>query len=577
MKDSPTVERTPERPQRRRLAHLSLFFLVLFFFAIYTPIVRFANRGHGRGWLSDVPRRHGGGPEDWCKLADVLSPPDDDGLKSGDRLMSDEQRGIQVKRLTDAVAVPTESFDDNGDVDADPRWAVFGEFHKVLEQTFTLVHSHLELKKVNRYGLQYTLRGSDPSLKPILFMAHQDVVPAGNASHWKYPPFEPHYDGQFLWGRGSNDCKNVLIGLLSVMEDLLSQDFRPRRTIVFAFGFDEETGGKRGATKLSESLVEEWGRDSFELVLDEGGMGTETMGDDVLYVYPAVSEKGYHDVLLSLDVQGGHSSRPPPHSAIGAMAELVTEVEREPYKPRLTRESPFRRVLECKAKHSPRDVQPWLMEGLQRCDEEKIAEKLVSLKPEEERWLMQTSQAVDVISGGVKANALPEHVELLINHRVAQHESVAFVNQRLDKIVRRIAHKYGLDMRGSGGQASPPRNDSALKGSIGYTGVQTLPPAPLSPTDNDVWAVFSGTLRHAFGSVPEGEGRTVVPVGNIMTGNTDTAHYWDLTRNIYRFTPARTGTRLNAHGTDERMDMAAHLEGMRFYYDLIRNFDHWQS
>lgn len=97
--------------------------------------------------------------------------------------------------------------------------------------------------------------------------------------------------------------------------------------------------------------------------------------------------------------------------------------------------------------------------------------------------------------------------------------------------------------------------------------MQTLDPAPLSPTDdNGVWAVFSGTVRHVFETAESGRDKTVVPVGNIMTGNTDTTHYGAATKNIYRYTPSRDGTRLNTHAIDERMEMTAHLEGVRLYY-----------
>ena len=54
-----------------------------------------------------------------------------------------------------------------------------------------------------------------------------------------------------------------------------------------------------------------------------------------------------------------------------------------------------------------------------------------------------------------------------------------------------------------------------------------------------------------------------------MQGNTDTIHYWNLTRNIFRFSPAREGTRKGIHTVDERVDMMAHVEGMRLYYGQL--------
>ena len=98
---------------------------------------------------------------------------------------------------------------------------------------------------------------------------------------------------------------------------------------------DEETGGVRGAAALNQSLFEEWGSESFLFVLDEGGMGIQSQGD-VLYAYPGVGEKGYYDIQLTLEVTGGHSSRPPKHTGIGIMADAIVALESKPYSPLLT-------------------------------------------------------------------------------------------------------------------------------------------------------------------------------------------------------------------------------------------------
>ena len=49
--------------------------------------------------------------------------------------------------------------------------------------------------------------------------------------------------GESIWGRGSSDDKSGLIGILSSIETLLENRFQPTRTVVLAFGFDEEAGG----------------------------------------------------------------------------------------------------------------------------------------------------------------------------------------------------------------------------------------------------------------------------------------------------------------------------------------------
>lgn len=92
-------------------------------------------------------------------------------------LKSNAFREVAVRRLSGAVKIPTESFDDMGDIGADPRWDVFYSFADYLSQTFPLAHATLQLEKINTHGLLYAWSGTNPALKPNLLMAHQDVVP----------------------------------------------------------------------------------------------------------------------------------------------------------------------------------------------------------------------------------------------------------------------------------------------------------------------------------------------------------------------------------------------------------------
>lgn len=428
-------------------------------------------------------------------------------------------------------------------------------------------HEKLELEKVNKYGLLYTLPGSSKELKPILFMAHQDVVPAGDASRWTYPPFEAHYDGRWLWGRGSVDCKNNLIGLLSTMEGLLSQDYKNKRTILFSFGFDEETGGKRGAAYLAAHIEKKLGKDSVAMIMDEGGMGINTVGD-VAYALPATAEKGFLDIVITLETPGGHSSRPPAHSAIGIMAKLISALEENPYSPYVDSSNPFRGYLECQAKYSPGQVESWLKKELMSSKD--LGQKIAESRGDEARWSIQTSQAVDVINGGEKDNQLPDLVRTLVNYRILPTDSVDELTSSTVKILAPIAHQYSIGVEGFG--SSEPRGPGGL---LNLTSKDLLPPAPITSTDpsNQVWNLFAGTIRQVYESVDTLGARFVVPVGSISSGNTDTVHYWNLSKNIYRFSPRREGTTEGVHAIDERVDMGAHMEAIRLYYELIRNFD----
>jgi Gly-Xaa carboxypeptidase len=159
----------------------------------------------------------------------------------------------------------------------------------------------------------------------------------------------------------------------------------------------------------------------------------------------------------------------------------------------------------------------------------------------------------------------------VVNYRIAPHDSIVTIKQHITDIVSPIAKQHNIAVRDFGQDLS--KDDIAPF--LALTSKDDLSPSPISPTglDSKVWATFSGVLRQVFEDIETFKGKTVVPIGDIMTGNTDTIHYWNISRNIYRFSPAREGTRIGIHTVDERIDMNAHVEGMRVYYDLIREFD----
>ncbi|PTB39326.1 hypothetical protein M441DRAFT_196559 [Trichoderma asperellum CBS 433.97] len=517
-----------------------------------------------------------------CNLPPILDPTGD-GLPSADELFASKSaRDQQVKRLQAIVQVPSISYDDNGPVGEDKRWAPFFDLHKVLEKTFPNVHKKAKVEKINTLGLLYTIQGSDESLKPVLLMAHQDVVPVADESTWTYPPFEAVYDGEYIWGRGTSDDKNSLTAILSAIEALLSnKDWAPKRTFLLAFGYDEECSGFRGAGEISAHLKKQYGEDSFAAILDEGGLGLTQVGN-ALYVLPAVTEKGHVDVFFELDVVGGHSSVPFPHTGIGIIAEIVSELEAHPFEAELIEDGPVHGHLKCQARYSP-EVYPDLTRLVQQDDLEGIAKWLVKAG-RNTQYIVQTSQAVDIINGGQKINAMPEKTILGVNYRVAHQNSIAEVQHNAVQRVDSIIKKYGLKLKPFEddeeyeqyiASLKPEVREKAGSNDVDYKGTLVLStkgkfhPSPISPTSGHAWDVFAGTLRHSFAF----DNGTVVPTGEIMTGNTDTRHYIGLSDNIWRFTPDRFHAENNIHTIDEHARVDGHIEMLKFYYDFVRNFD----
>lgn len=393
----------------------------------------------------------------------------------------------------------------------------------------------MTLDKVNTFGLVYTINGSDPSLKPIFLAAHQDVVPVADESTWTHPPFDAYFDGEWLWGRGASDDKNSLTALMSAVETLLSNpDWSPSRTLIMAFGFDEECSGYRGAGQIGDFLTEKYGDDGIALILDEGGLPMQVLGDDTLYVFPSVMEKGHVDIWAELHVVGGHSSIPFPHTGIGIMAEIVTALEAHPYEPEVLKGSPVYNHLVCVARYSSKDA-PVITDLLRKDDMEKLTSAFVEAGGDGARYMVQTSQAIDMIQGGQKINAMPEVVTLGVNYRVAPQDSIPKVQHNIVKYIDSVVQKYNLTVKAYEGDedyekyvsglALEDRNAAAAD--VNYHGTLVLradeksASTPVSPTSGPVWDVFSGTIQHAFAF----DGGKVVPVGEIMNGNTDTRHY----------------------------------------------------
>ncbi|KAH7908955.1 hypothetical protein BJ138DRAFT_1128023, partial [Hygrophoropsis aurantiaca] len=251
--------------------------------------------------------------------------------------LTEEFKLAAYKALGGAVQIPSESYDDNGPVGQDPRWEVFGKLHEYLETTFPLVYEQLNVTKVNSYGLVFHWQGSTAA-KPFLITAHQDVVPVepSTVSQWKHDPYSGYYDGTWIWGRGSCDDKGDIIEQLLTVNALLQKGFTPSRTLVLAYGFDEESAGTNGAGQIAKYLEAQYGRDGFAMLLDEGG-GIEDVGNGLFIASPSVSEKGYLDVKVEVRTPGGHSSVPPAHTSIGFLSRLIAAIEDSPHEPQLLR------------------------------------------------------------------------------------------------------------------------------------------------------------------------------------------------------------------------------------------------
>ncbi|KIM61312.1 hypothetical protein SCLCIDRAFT_122268 [Scleroderma citrinum Foug A] len=483
--------------------------------------------------------------------------------------------------LSGAIRILTESFDGSGPVGEDPVWNTFADFHEYLERVFPRVYARLEVTKVNTYGLVYHWKGST-DVKPILgiLTSSADVVPVdpSTVSQWKYPPYSGHYDGTWIWGRGACDDKEDLIQRLVTVDTLLEHGFSPARTIVLAFGFDEETTGKEGAGHIAKYLEETYGRDGFALILDEGGQVGD-FGNGLYVASPMMSEKGYMDVRVEVTSAGGHSSLPPEHTSIGLLAHAISTIEANPHVPQLLRNGTPFTTVQCLAEYSP--LFPDSLRPLARravTDDSalsKLTVALANLSPSM-KAMMTTTQAVDIIEGGVKVNALPERASAIINHRIAEHSSVAELQQHIIGVLSPVVALHDLTLKAFGRTISTGSSGEMV---LSDAFDSALEPSPVTPAEYGPYSILGGTVKATMMTSTLYNATEVIVVPSLLRvalkcGVPDTMYYWNLTKHIFRFMlVTEADWYSDIHTINEAVRAESVIEGIRFLTKFILNVD----
>ncbi|EIW70200.1 hypothetical protein TREMEDRAFT_30032 [Tremella mesenterica DSM 1558] len=489
--------------------------------------------------------------------------------------MTDEEQKRSIELFVEAVRIPTQSYDDNGEPNEDPRWEPFFEFQQWLRKSFPVAHEKAKIEYINTLGILATFEGEDPSLKPVVMMSHYDVVPAPSSTYdrWTHPPFSGYNDGTYIWGRGSGDDKTLLVAQWEAITKLLQSDWKPLRTIIFSHGFDEEeVFARRGQGTIAPFLEKRYGQNGILMVIDEG-FGTIDDYFGAPFALPAMGEKGYMDVKITLGTAGGHSSIPPEHTGIGIMSQLVLSLEENPFPIKLTPESPILTSLMCASLHGPtfpKSLSKYLKsEGPTSWP--KLA-KVFASQSRIQRAMVGTTTAVDVINGGVKVNALPELVTAMVNFRIDFDESVESTKQHVKDTLKGVIEKHGLKFMAFDEEVRVGEgNESYVK--VDLIGLP-IEPAPRTPAVGGVWELFAGTVKAVLPG-PNGKERYVSPFA--PTGNTDCKMYYNLTKNVYRFMGGPMGESFNAHTVDERSSISGHFQIVKWVHAILQNAGEYQG
>jgi carboxypeptidase PM20D1 len=435
-----------------------------------------------------------------------------------------------AERLSGAIKFKTVSNPNPAKVD----YTQLVGLQEYMQRSFPLVHSNFEKKVINNYGLIYIWKGSDPQKKPMMLLGHQDVVPVA-AEGWKHEPFSGDIADGFIWGRGTLDDKSCIFSILEAAEYLIRAGFKPTRSIYFAFGFDEEVGGKEGAAKISEYLKAQ--NLQFEYIIDEGMVITQGAAPGVKPPAALIgtAEKGYLSLELIAEAAGGHASMPPKQTTVGILAAAINKLENSPFPIHMT--GP---VLDLFDYLGPEMTFPYNMLFANRWLFGPVIQAQMASLPSTNAAI-RTSTAPTMFQGSQQDNVLPSKATAVVNFRILPGETMQSVEERVKKVI----------------------NDPRVK-------VQRLArlandPSSISSINTWSFGVVMKTIREVMPDV------LVAPM--LVLGGTDCQHYVALSPSIYRFLPHRLygDDAKMIHGTNEKIAVRNYGEMINYYIQLVKN------
>jgi acetylornithine deacetylase/succinyl-diaminopimelate desuccinylase-like protein len=322
-------------------------------------------------------------------------------------------------------------------------------------------------------------RGDGSGARPILLMAHMDVVEA-RREDWERDPFTLVEENGYFYGRGTADNKAGLVTLVATLLRFRREGFAPTRDLVLVLTGDEETAQLTIQHLLRDHR--EWLNAEFALNSDGGG-GTlrESNGAPLIYTVQT-SEKTYASFRLMVRNEGGHSSAPRAANAIYDLAEALLRV----------------RATAFPVMWNHTTIASFAAFGAHRQDAIGAAMRRFAERPGDRRaaatlsaspfyvGLVRTTCVPTLLEGGHAENALPQSAVATVNCRIFPGVAVADVQAQLQGVagqgvsVSVIGAPYASD-------ASPLREDvmSAVTAAVhaSYPGVPIAPSMASYATD----------------------------------------------------------------------------------------------
>ena len=322
-----------------------------------------------------------------------------------------------------------------------------------------------------------TLRGRDTAARPVLLMAHLDVVPA-KRSDWKFDPFVLREEKGWFLGRGVLDNKAGASVLVANLMRWKREAFVPTRDLVMVLTCDEETSAEAGIRWLLANRPR-LAQAEYALNTDAGGVERSATGRAAFYVQAA--EKSYVTFALTTRNEGGHSSVPRPDNAIYALAAALGRLAafRFPVQYNPVSQASFARTAPLETGQLAEDLG-----AAGRGETGGAAIERLSSIPHINNDLRTTCVAT-MLSGGHAENALPQSATATVNCRVFPGVSEAEVKRVLESVVADPTITVSTVYQMVPSTASPLRDDvlpplEKLAGSF-WPGARSCPACRQAP------------------------------------------------------------------------------------------------
>jgi acetylornithine deacetylase/succinyl-diaminopimelate desuccinylase-like protein len=379
----------------------------------------------------------------------------------------------------------------------------------------------------NRGNLVVRYRGRDIGRKPVLLLAHIDVVDADPAD-WTLDPFTFIEQDGYYYGRGTTDDKDEAAIHIANLIRLNREGFQPDRDIIVALTADEEAGTANGVIWL---LANHPDLIDAEYALNEGGGGSTRDGVHISNNVQ-LSEKVYQSFTLEVSNPGGHSSRPVKNNAIYRLADALIRIRAYDFPVVLNDGTQL--FFERSADIEEGDLAN-AMRGVSQHPPEPAAIAYLSRIPFYNARLRTTCVAT-MLNAGHAENALPQRAQATVNCRVLPGESVDAVLNTLHTII----------------------GDAEVK----ITSIEEATPSSPSPLEPELLSAIEAVTEEMWPGV------SVIPI--MSTGATDGLFLRNAGTPAYGVSGLFSDINDNrAHGQDERILIESYFEGQEFLYRLM--------